>query len=53
MDKDRETSLSVVAKALSTVVAPQDSGSEPPADRCQEIRSASNLEERLQNWGSD
>lgn len=53
MDKDRETSISVVAKALSAVAAPQDSGAEPCEDRCQEIVTASNLEERLQNWGSD
>ena len=47
-----ETSLSVIAQALSAIVAPQDSGADPE-DRCPEIRSAGNLEERLQNWGSD
>jgi hypothetical protein len=52
MDKDRETSLSIVAQALSAIVAPKAASAEPE-DRCPEIRSASNLEERLQNWGSD
>jgi hypothetical protein len=51
-DRDRDTSLSAIAKVLSAIVTPRELGEEPE-DRLKEIRSASNLEERLENWGSD
>ena len=52
MDNNRDTSLWHLVKALSAVVSPREMGEEPD-ESPKENRSANNLEERLQNWGSD